>query len=174
MRRAVGLAAAGALSLAAVAGVSTTSWADSPVTATATVAQATSLTGVNPVVTFPSTVPGGTATVTGAETYTVSTNDNSGYSLSVLADGTCSANRSFCDGAGDKIPLHGDFTITETGAHPGAVDLGGTGAGSTGDIAQTTGMAAGDNYSENWALTIPSGQPAGNYTETFTYAAVGN
>ena len=109
-------------------------------------------------------MPGQTAAITGAEAYTVGTNDQAGYTLTTTA-----GQPAFTDGGSGATIPDSAWVVTETGAHTNAYNP--TTSGFT--VGTTTG-AGSDSYSENWSLAIPSGQVAGSYTNSLTYLAIGN
>jgi hypothetical protein len=134
-----------------------------PVTAQATVTQSITISGLSPSITFPAAAPGSPVTVTGAENYTVSANDAHGYTLTITPSGSALA-----DGSGDQIANSNVFVTETTG--PGSGQFSGP---APLQVGHTTAPSS-DSYSENWGLTVPGGQAAGNYSETFTYLALGN
>ena len=134
----------------------------SAVGASVTVNESISINGLTGTVQFPATNPGGTASVQSAENYTVTTNDPLGYTLAISA-GTGNA---FTDGGSATIP-NANLSIGENSGN-------GTPVGSFSAATETldTKTAPGTfSYAENWALAIPAAQPAGAYSETFTYLA---
>lgn len=136
-----------------------------PVSVTATVTSATTITGLTTDVSFPSAPAGTTALRSGAEHYTVSTNNASGYTLKATA-------ATGFTGPGGATISNNNWTITETGANPQTIDpFNPAGSGTT--IGHTSAPGS-DTYNEDWSLVIPSSAPAGSYTNSITYMAVAN
>lgn len=170
-------------SVALVAGVATPALAQgNPVTASVSVAQSVTITGLSPTINLGSAVPGTTATATAAQSYSVSTNDPNGYVLSLGAcyNSACNSVQpppganpggAFTDPSGDFINNFGDLTVTETATAPQALTnwIGVSGVGPTPIQINQTSSASTDAYQETWALGIPASQPANTYSETFEY-----
>jgi hypothetical protein len=136
------------------------------VSATATVNQVVSLTGLSGTITFPATNPGSTATADAAEAYTTATNDPAGYTLTLTAGGSA-----LTAAGGASIP-NTNLTVTETGAYPGSQTFG-SASGAALTLAHTAAPST-DSYSENWALAIPGSAVASTYSESFVYLVLGN
>lgn len=146
-----------ALSGAAVMAATPAFAGGSPVNVSASVSQTLTLSGITGSIDL-SGNPGETVTRTGAEQYTVSSNDTAGYSVTVTPGSTALMF------ASQNIP-NSALSVNTVGF-----------SGSTALTVQNhTGLSAanGDSYSDTWALAIPGSQPAGTYTETFTYLALG-
>jgi hypothetical protein len=140
--------------------------AGTPVSVSATVGQSITLTGLSTSVAFPTTVPGQTASITGAESYSVGTNDQAGYTLTETA-GT----NAFMDGGSATIPTSPNWVVAVTG--PGVtISFSPTTTPKT--VTAPAAATSGDAYTENWSLAIPAGQPAGAYTDSLVYLAIGN
>jgi hypothetical protein len=103
--------------------------------------------------------PGSTATNANAEAYKVTTNNATGYTVSVQQ----SANT--LQGPGNPIP---NTNLAINGGH--------FVQGSNLTVHATNAPSAinGDNLTDGWSLDIPAGQAAGSYTGSFTYLVVAN
>jgi hypothetical protein len=136
--------------------------AGGPVTVGGTVNGSTftiSLTGLNPAINFPSGNPGTNVTVPNAESYQVSTNDPAGMLLTITPGASFGP-------LGNNVLLVQEM---QTAANPMAVPF-----GTTPFQVDKEPMAGTWNYAENWSFSIPANAPPGNYSEQFTYLAVGN
>ena len=151
---------------AAFACTGTCSNGNTGVTASASVGEYITLTGLSPAINFGTLTAGVTSTVTGAEQETVATNDPAGYSLSVLPGSTGlmngpatigNSNIQIQETQGVAVP---STKYTFSGANPLVVD--------------TEGAAISDTYNETWFLNAPSPltSAAGSYSEGFTYLAL--
>ena len=131
------------------------------VTASASVAESISLSGLTSTVSFGALTAGQASTVDPAETYSVTTNDPNGFSLSITP-----ASTAFSDGLAGTIP-NSDLDINENGAgwYPFS--------GSNPMVLDTETVAGTFNESEGWSLNAPNPLPeAGSYSEQFTYLAL--
>lgn len=157
-----GVLAAGTLALAGPA------LADSaPTTASVTVPTSVTLSGVAASIHFPDTPAGGTATAAHAQTYSVSSNDPAGYTLTLNP-----ASVNFADPSNSASIPNSSLSIAENSAGhsvPGS-------AWSAGQVMinHTTSAGEASGYDETWSLDIPSAAPAATYSENFTYTATGN
>ncbi len=171
-RALVAVTAATALSgAAAVPALAATPSSGGSVSLNATVASSESitLTGLASTIDFPGPTQAGEATVRGdAESYTVTEDGGSGYTLTITPSAT-----SLSDGSGDTIPNSG-LSVTENNFSPAhTFDF-------SGDTAVTIGNVLTDpetndvttNYSESWTLVVPVNTPGGSYSETVTYLAL--
>jgi hypothetical protein len=122
----------------------------------ATVSSAATISGLTDV-NFGTVAAGTTATQTGAESFTVSSNDANGYQLNTLA-----GSASF---SGPGTINDSNWTVTETGFNSGFSYNPSAGQATIG----TTSAASVDHYTENWSLAIPPTAPAGTYTNTLSY-----
>jgi hypothetical protein len=140
------------------------------INATVAYSETIELTGLTPTIDFPGPTPAGEATVRGdAESYTVTEDGGSGYTLTITPSAT-----GLSDGSGDTIPNTNDLSVTENDFTPAhTFDF-------SGDTAVTidhelTDPESGDvttNYSESWTLVVPLDTPGGSYNETVTYLAL--
>jgi hypothetical protein len=158
------LAAIGAVTGMLTAGLATAALADTgPVQVSGTVNQSVTLSGLSPSITFPAANPGQTATATGAESYSVLSNDPSGYLLTVTPGGN-----SMQDSAADQAP-NNEISVAETSGSGTSFNF----QNSATETIDTTHSAAAKTYTENWAWAIPGNQPAGSYHESFNYSVLG-
>lgn len=159
-----GLAAPAAF---ACTGANCSSSGNTSVSATASIGETITLSGLSPNINFGQLAAGTPSIATGAENETVSTNDPGGYSLTV----TPGANGLY-NGATANIP-NSAVTITETQgvATPGVAQAF---SGANPLTVDTEGGAITDTYKETWTLNAPATLPAmpGNYTESFSYLAL--
>lgn len=158
----LGLAVPAAL---ACTGPNCSSTGNTGVSVSATVGEYITLTGLSPTINFGQLVAGQPSTVNAAETYTIGTNDPSGYSVTLTPGGSALTN-----GGSGTIP-NSALSIVETEgvAVPGEViHL----SGASVITLDSEGVMA-DTYQENWTLQAPSPLPAaGSYGESFTYTAL--
>lgn len=161
------VAGAGAL-LLALAGTATPALADSgpPVTVNASVGQTISILGLATSRTFPQAAPGQTVTIDPAESYVVQSNDPNGYVLT-LAPQTASFG---------GLPFT-TLSVTEKGpgGTPGTYQFP-AGPSPSLTLASTTSATTdgGDQFNEAYNFTAPADAPAGNYTTTLLYTALGS
>jgi hypothetical protein len=133
------------------------------VNACATVPSVLSITGLTGAINFGTVNPAQPNTVTGAEAYTVVTNQPTGYVATItgsdsgLSDGT--------QNIGNQT-----ITVTETGYNAGSYTFSSDESAPL-QVGADTG-ASNDAYAENWTWTPPYNTEPGNFTETFTYAVV--
>jgi len=138
--------------------------AGGPVNVGATVNGPTStitLTGLAPAITFPAGNPGTTVSVPNAESYTVSTNDPLGMTLTITPGS-----------AGFGALPNNQLAVQEMVTAPKpAVPF----PGGTAPLQVDKELVAGTwNYGETWDFNIPPTAAPGALSETFTYLAVGN
>lgn len=161
-------------------------------TVAASVVVAESLSFVPPgqTVSLGNVVPGSTGTAT--VTYSVSTNDTSGYTLTITpATGT--SQTAECDGdvhggfayaSGSAcISNYPDFSITEQATAAGE-EIGGSqttvlgwqggASGTDPTVINVTSAPSDDTYTEAWALQVPASAPQGTASETLTYTVAAN
>ncbi len=144
----------------------------SPVTATATVGSYITLSGISPSITF----TGATSplTATDAESYTVVTNDLSGYNVLL------NAATNFAGESLHFVISDSNVTIHEVGATDNGASITlGSGAGSGSNAFYTLytavpGDFGPDSFTETWNLTVPGDAPPDTYTADFQYVAMGN
>jgi hypothetical protein len=155
---AAGIVALAGLGAAAL-GSSPAFAAGSPVAITATVNQTISMTGP-PATLALSGNPGTTAT--GNVAYTVTTNDASGYTVTVTPSAAYFANggNSIPNSAMGYVPNGGSQINFSNSTPITAVNK------------STVSGASGDAYTDTFSLAIPANAAAGAYTESFTYLAV--
>jgi hypothetical protein len=124
-----------------------------------------SFTGLSPSISFPAVYAGSSTRVDNAENYTIETSDPNGFTLSITPSAAYMS-----DSGGDQLP-NSNLMINETGgASTATINF-------TGATPQTfySGGQPGNAYGfqEAWNETVPGNQPAGNYSESFTYLAMG-
>lgn len=192
-----GAAAIAALAIAVPASAGTTppDCSTSPgcmISMTVTVPESLSLTGITNVA-FPTTPGGQTATVTNAQTYVASTNNPTGYTLQLSADGgslgqcnggsgqPCFIAHNPGSGPNFNIPDQNNLVVTETGTHSGEQITQwncqtGCGVPNENTINTTTAptTGSGDTYTENYALSIPSSSAPGAYQGDAFYLLTAN
>jgi hypothetical protein len=147
-----------------------------PVTATASVGETISLTGLTSTISFGSLTAGQTsyASADPAEMYTVTTNDPNGMSLSLTPSAAYLSNGG--SGAANEI-TNGNGSGSGTGIY---VQELGQNANAAKQFNGASAMAVDNetssgtwNYSEEWSLVAPPTLPnGGTYTESFTYLAL--
>jgi hypothetical protein len=140
--------------------------AGSPVTVNATVAQTLTISGLTSTISFGTVTPGTPATVTGAESYTVSSNDPAGYSLTLTPP-----SGGITDTSSDVIP-NSDIYLMESVNGAAKNKLTFVASNPLTLYSKTT--SGGDTFAEDWTLTAPAVTPAGTYSGVFTYTATGN
>jgi hypothetical protein len=156
--------AGGGLLAAAPAMAACTPGTGDTVNACASVSNQLTLTGLTNAIDFGNVLIGPN-TVTGAENYSVITNNPSGYTLTITGSdhGLCTADEDTC------VP-NNNITVDETGYNAGDYTF---------PAAEETPLQVGsdvgggtDSYSENWVLNLPVTTPPGDFSEAFTYAVV--
>jgi hypothetical protein len=143
------------------------------VNACADVGETLTLSGLSNAVDFGTVTPTVTDTVTGAEAYSVSSNDPNGYALSVTPATDPCGGEGFYSGDAHCLPLYGHMAITETGTSGTSIGVDDWPSTNVNDGPQAidTQTASGTfSYSEDWALTVPATEDAGEYNESFVYA----
>jgi hypothetical protein len=161
-------AAVAAVSAALTGGLATAAFASGPsgggpVSVSGQVSESVTLSNLSSSIAFPATAPGSTGTATGAENYQVMSNDPAGYSLSITPGGTA------MQASGGGVLPNSALQVNETGTN------GHGGNFVSGEVTvDTTSAPASRSYSEDWQWSIPGSQQPGNYSEQFTYLALGN
>jgi hypothetical protein len=155
------------------------------INATVTVQASMSLSGIADF-SFGSTAAG--TTVTGHESYVVTTNNPTGYTLALQGDGgstgACNGNRPCFiapnpNGPAFQFPDQGNVTVTETGTAPQVIStwVNSSNSGPQVNIVNHTNgptPGAGDAYSETYSLTVPSGAAPATYDSDYFYMATPN
>lgn len=135
------------------------------VNATATVSQSIVISGLTTAVDFGSINPGSTSTATGAEHFSVLSNDAAGYMLTETA-----TKPAFTSSGAATIP-DSSWSVTETGTGGHGTVINPTTTPSTVFQAATPGTTS---FQEDWSLNVPATQQAGLYSNTLTYLAQGS
>jgi hypothetical protein len=162
------LAAVAAVSAAVLGTGATAAFASGPsgggpVSVSATVPSSITLTGLSSSISFGSIIPGQANTATAAEAYQVSTNDQTGYTL------TIQPGASSLTGIGGSIP-DSMLSVAETSGN----GHGGYFSGGGSVTVDNPNTAVNRSYSEDWTLNVPGNQAPGSYSESFQYLALGN
>ena len=133
--------------------------------AQAEVSQSIVISGLTTTVDFGQINPGSTATKTGAESFSVMSNDATGYTL------TETATKAAFTSAGSATIPDSAWSITETGTGGHGTVTNPTTSPSTVFQAATPGTTS---FTEDWSLNVPAAQQAGTYSNTLTYLAQGS
>lgn len=129
----------------------------------ASVSSELTLTGLTSAIDFGNVQIGQTNAVTGAEAYSVTTNNPDGYTLTITPadDGLETADQ-------NALIPNTDISVIETDTNPGTYTFSST---NTVQVGADSNPGT-DSYAENWSVKVPASQAPGDYSQTFTYAVV--